>query len=363
MNKNKILLVDDELNLRETITELLTYQNYEVKTATNGQEALNLLEHWMPDLIICDIMMPVMDGNTLYEIIKDTQSLSPIPFIFLTAKKEPNLRRKSLLDGVDAFISKPFKIKELIIIIETKIERFEKIKNVYNNLYIGKKKSFLHEINTPLSGILGSIELLIDYEENLDKKEVLSFYKSIKISGDRLNRTMQNIILYQNLKNNTLNFNAESHSEISSIFSNVKETLFRIYENKEKRINFEIDKANIRISNHNLYFILFELIDNSLKFSPDNKIVMISGTRFNENFYELIIRDFGIGFNEQELKKIGAAQQFNREEREQQGLGLGLFLSKIIIKKSEGIFSIISKENEGTIIKIFLPLYKNTIFD
>ena len=52
MNKNKILLVDDELNLRETIKELLTYQNYEVKTASNGQEALNLLEYWIPDLII-----------------------------------------------------------------------------------------------------------------------------------------------------------------------------------------------------------------------------------------------------------------------------------------------------------------------
>lgn len=359
MNKNKILLVDDEFNLRETITELLTYQNYDVKTATNGQEALDLLEHWMPDLIICDIMMPVMDGNTLYQIIKETQSLNPIPFIFLTAKKELNLERNSLLDGVDAFISKPFKIKELIVTIENKIERFEKIKNTYNNLYTGKKRSFLHEINTPLSGILGSIELLINYHENLDKKEVLNLYKSIKISGDRLNRTMQNIILYQNFKNNTLDFSDESQSEISNIFSNVKESLVPIYDNKEKLINFEIEKANIKISNENLYFILFELIDNSLKFSPANKIVMISGVRLNEKFYELIIRDFGIGFNEHELKKIGAAKQFNREEREQQGLGLGLFLSKIIIKKSKGVFTIISKENEGTTIKIFLPLCKN----
>jgi signal transduction histidine kinase len=105
-----------------------------------------------------------------------------------------------------------------------------------------------------------------------------------------------------------------------------------------------------------LHFVLFELIDNALKFSPSTKIVCVSGERFNDEYYELVIRDFGIGFSEEELKKIGAAQQFNREEREQQGLGLGLFLSKIIIKKSKGVFTIISNTNEGTSIKIFLPL-------
>jgi two-component system sensor kinase len=60
MNKEKILIVDDELNIRETIEELLTITNYD-KTANNGQEALDVLENWTPDLIICDIMMPVMD--------------------------------------------------------------------------------------------------------------------------------------------------------------------------------------------------------------------------------------------------------------------------------------------------------------
>jgi signal transduction histidine kinase len=69
----------------------------------------------------------------------------------------------------------------------------------------------------------------------------------------------------------------------------------------------------------------FELIDNALKFSEDNKIIMVSGTTYNEEFYELIIKDF-IGFSENELNKIGATQQFNREKKEQ--LGLGLFLAK-----------------------------------
>ncbi|MFV5686499.1 response regulator [Flavobacterium sp. GB2R13] len=356
MNKNKILLVDDELNIRETITELLLYKEYDVKTASNGQEALAILEYWSPDLIICDIMMPVMDGVMLHEIVKENQFLTAIPFVFLTAKKEDNLMKKCLLDGADYFISKPFKISELTGVIEAKIDRFEKIKNAYANLYIGKKNYFLHEINTPLNGILGSVDLLIEYKDLLAKNEIETFYNSIKLSGERLNRTMQNLILYQNLKSNSNEFCDDSSSEVLDVFLLVKEFFFKIYEGQEKRIVFDIDKANLKISQKHLQFILFELMDNALKFSSDKKIIIISGQQYNTECYELVIRDFGIGFSAEELKKIGAAQQFNREEREQQGLGLGLFLSKIIIKRTKGDFNIVSRENEGTTIKIILPL-------
>lgn len=356
MNKKKILLVDDEISIRETLKELLVLSNYDVQTAANGQNALEILEYWIPDLIICDIMMPVMDGNMLHDIIKDNLVLSPIPFIFLTAKNENNLMRRCLLDGADDFLSKPFKISELINVIEAKLERFEKIKNACNNLYSGKKTAFLHEINTPLNGILGLAEILLNNENTLEKEQAHEFYESIKISGERLNRTLQNVMLYQNLKNNVQEFKDTASTEIVKNFATVKAKLFEIYENQEARISFEVDEANIKISDNHLCFILFELMDNALKFSSNSKVIMVSGVRFNEEFYELVIKDFGIGFSEEELKKIGAAQQFNREKREQQGLGLGLFLSKIIIKKARGVFTIISKVNEGTTIKIFLPL-------
>ncbi|MFV5693034.1 response regulator [Flavobacterium sp. LT1R49] len=356
MNKNKILIVDDELNIRDTITELLVCQNYDVKAACNGQEALSLLEYWTPDLIVCDIMMPVMDGSALHEIIKESPSLSAIPFVFLTAKSENNLMRKCLLQGADDFLSKPFKINELISIIETKIARFEKIKNAHHNLYSGKKNTFQHEINTPLHGILGFTNLLIKDEGKFEKKLIHEFYESIKISGERLDRTLQNIILYQNLKDNSLEFNDTSSAEILKIFLKAKAKLSRIYENQETRISFEVDKATIGMSEKYLHFILFELLDNALKFSSSSKMILVSGERFNDEYYELVIRDFGIGFSEDELKKIGASQQFNREKREQQGLGLGLFLSKMIIKQTKGVFTIVSKVNEGTCIKLFLPL-------
>lgn len=203
----------------------------------------------------------------------------------------------------------------------------------------------------------------MDKENDFDEKQVYEFYESIKISGDRLNRTLKNIILYQNIKNNLIELDKNSSAEVLESLSNVKTKLRPIYDNLKRRIRFTINQANIRIEKTYLDFILFELIDNALKFSPKSKIIDVTGNHYNKEFYELEIRDYGIGFSEEELKKIDAAKQFNREKRDQQGLGLGLFLSKTIIKKANGVFSIISNGKEGTSIKIFLPLHPYAIKD
>lgn len=356
MNKNKILLIDDELNLNETISEFLTYENYIVKTAANGQEALDILDYWTPDLILCDITMPVMDGNTFHEIVRENKSLNVIPFIFITAKKEYNLKKKCIIDGADEFITKPFKFKELSQIIETKINRFKKIKEAANTILSGEKNQFLHEINTSLNGILGFTNLLIEDESNLDKEEISTFYDAIKISGEQLNRTIQNLTLFQNISNNDIDFNDDSHAEILKMFTEAKENIAMFHENQQKRISFDIRPSKIAMNEKHLYFILFELIDNALKFSPKDKKIAVHGTKYNDEFYELNIIDSGIGFTDKEIKKIDAAQQFNPAEKERQGLGLGLYLSKTIVQKSNGVFSIVSEKNQGTNIKMFLPL-------
>jgi len=362
MKKNKILLVDDELIILEILSEYLTNKDYEVQAAESGQKALEILNDWTPDLILCDIMMPILDGLELHKIISENKLLSTIPFIFLTAKNEKVFKRKCLIDGADDYISKPFKLKELLDIIESKINRFEKIKNAHNNLYVGEKKYFLHEVNTPLHTILGFINLLISKTGTFVDKETPLYYNAIKTSAERLNRTIQNSILYENFKGNNIEFPENSISKINQTFFDVKRKILKIHKIKDSRILFKIKEAELNFDQNHLSFILFELIDNALKFSETNKRVIIYGAPFNDKYYELTISDYGIGFSEEELKNIDAGQQFNREKREQQGLGLGLFLSRMIIKKSKGLFTILSKLDEGSKISIFLPLHlgKNT---
>jgi CheY-like chemotaxis protein len=361
MNNKKILLVDDEASLRETISELLTLNNFIVRTSENGQEALKILDFWTPDLIISDIMMPIMDGNLFYEIVRETDTINQIPFIFLTAINDEEEKEKSVLNGVDHFLTKPFKIESLIKIINIKIDRFEKVKNAYNTINASNNNYFIHEINTPLYGILGSINLLIKNKKRLDENEVDLFYNTIKLSGERLNRTLKNSILYRDLKNNELDFSDTSSSEISNEFSKVKDNIANADKNQAKRIVFNVDESNIKIEVEYLHFILFELLDNALKFSENNKKVIVSGKKYNSEYYELTIQDYGIGFTEKEIKEINVNQQFNRDKKEQQGLGLGLIISKIFIKKISGVFSIISQKNAGTTITIYFPLHIDNV--
>ncbi|WP_338647698.1 hybrid sensor histidine kinase/response regulator [Flavobacterium sp. KS-LB2] len=355
MSKNKVLIIDDESSIREMLNEILSIEDYDVIAAANGQEALEILDYWVPDVILCDIMMPVMDGFLFYEIVNENKSLCAIPFVFLTAKRDHETMQECMLNGVDAFLSKPFKIEDLKKVLKNKIQRFVQIKNANTNLYTGEKKYFSHEVNTPLNGILGVVNLLLKNHDRLDKNEIVDFYNCIKISGERLNRTMQNLFLYQRIIENKFYFEEIESCNILSVFSKVTDNIFYIYETAPARISFEIESLDLKISSTYLSFILFELIDNALKFSGDNK-VFISGNSFNNKYYEVVISDRGIGFSEEELKRIDAGKQFNREKREQQGLGLGLFLSKTITKKVNGVFSIVSEENVGTKIVLFFPL-------
>jgi two-component system sensor histidine kinase/response regulator len=358
MNKRKILIVDDELNIRETIEELLTITNYDTKTANNGQEALDVLENWTPDLIICDIMMPVMDGQDFQKIIYSDKLLSTIPFVFLTAKTADNLMRQCFDEGADDFLTKPFKTTELLRTIELKIDKFKKLTNS-TNFYIGDQKILFHEINTPLHSILGSINILMDDTIGLEKQDITFFYEGIKTSCERLNRTMHNIALFENIKNNKCAAVNNSSSEIKDVFKSVSHKISSHYVNQKSRIVSTLITAELAVSKNNLTFILFELIDNGLKFSTQDKKVIIEGIVYSEDYYQIDIFDSGVGFKKEELKLIDGTVQFNRDKTEQQGLGLGLYITKHIIKKSDGIITILSEENEGTKVSIILPIHKN----
>lgn len=129
----KILLIEDNQEIRENIAEILELDGFEVLTAENGKEGLDLAQDELPDLIVCDIMMPVMDGYTvLYFLSKDSKT-SDIPFIFLTAKAERFDFRKGMEMGADDYITKPFEDVELINAIRSRLRKKEMTRKDYTN--------------------------------------------------------------------------------------------------------------------------------------------------------------------------------------------------------------------------------------
>ena len=125
----KILLIEDNEALRDNTSEILTLANYEVSTAENGKLGVEMAMANPPDLIVCDIMMPVLDGYGVFQIISKNPDLQHIPFIFLSAKSERNDLRKGMEMGADDYITKPFSDSELINAIRARLEKIQMLRN------------------------------------------------------------------------------------------------------------------------------------------------------------------------------------------------------------------------------------------
>lgn len=121
--KNKILIVEDNRDVRENLSELLTLSGYDTIVATNGKEGVEAALAHLPDLILCDIMMPEMDGYTVLRILSKNDTTSPIPFLFLSAKTELSDVRKGMTMGADDYITKPFDDVELLDTIEYRLKK------------------------------------------------------------------------------------------------------------------------------------------------------------------------------------------------------------------------------------------------
>lgn len=121
----KILLIEDNNDVRENTSEIIALANYEVLTAENGKVGVELAQKEKPDLIICDIMMPELDGYGVLHILSKKPETAGIPFIFLTAKTEKNDVRKGMNLGADDYLTKPFDDTELLNAIEVRLKRTE----------------------------------------------------------------------------------------------------------------------------------------------------------------------------------------------------------------------------------------------
>ncbi len=140
----QILLIEDNKDIRENTAEILKLAQYHVVTARNGKEGVELAQQKKPDLIICDIMMPVLDGHGVLHLLSKNEETSGIPFIFLTAKAERSDMRKGMEMGADDYLTKPFDDVELLNAIESRLRKNDILRKEFTKNLEGIN-SFLNE--------------------------------------------------------------------------------------------------------------------------------------------------------------------------------------------------------------------------
>ena len=161
-NKIKVLLVEDDSILREVIAQFLEIKKFMVIQAKNGLEADFVLKKTNPDVIICDVSMPLMNGLQLLKQIRTDVRYDHVPFIFLTARADKSDLRTGMLAGADDYIIKPITFEELFNSIQKRIERLSQIK---------ENKSFDKTIQDSISFSSADEHLSLSEIKNLSKME------------------------------------------------------------------------------------------------------------------------------------------------------------------------------------------------
>ncbi|MEG4200704.1 response regulator [Microcoleus sp. Pol12A5] len=360
----KILVIEDEEAIRENILELLEAENFEGIGAINGKVGIKLAIEQIPDLILCDMMMPEVDGHGVIKALRSEPLTATIPFIFLTAKADKVDVRTGMELGADDYITKPCTPQELLNAIAIRLEKQKTIsrqsQKTLDELRTNISMSLPHELRTPLNAILGFSELILSEYKVLEESDILEMIGQIQISGHRLYRLIQNFLLYAELE--IAATNPELLKEMrNSEFSCVKSLLSQKARQQAKHANrtddlqLNLQDASVAMDSVRLAKIVEELLDNAFKFSLEGTPVLLSTFVENQTFI-LSVKDQGRGMTADQIAQLEAYRQFDRKLYQQAGLGLGLAIVQRLAELHGGEFKIESLPQQETIVCVSLPV-------
>ena len=202
MSKDRVLIVEDEKDTRFILEKLLTRNNYEVATAVNGQDALDVLKTFAPKVIIADWTMPVLDGLALCNIMKGDDKYKLIYFIILTARSSLKDRIMGLDVGADDFLVKPVENQELLARIRSGMRIYNlqnELRNIEHTKAIVEMACTIgHKINNPLSSLLLSIKNIENEIAEAEKNKLVEDFSSVNESIERIKKFVNELIDLQN---------------------------------------------------------------------------------------------------------------------------------------------------------------------
>ncbi|HIK10555.1 MAG TPA: response regulator [Oscillatoriaceae cyanobacterium M33_DOE_052] len=357
----KILVIEDDQFVRENILELLEAEEFATVGAENGTAGVLLATAEKPDLIICDVMMPELDGFGVLQELRSQEATATIPFIFLTAKADQIDQRQGMELGADDYLTKPFTRADILKAITTRLQKKALLEHQYEQRLDQLRRSIAtvlpEELREPITRIIGFSHLLAT--EVMPPEEFREVAAKLDKSAASLCRLMENFWLYAELEAEATNPHSLSswqnnhtrnaHELISRIATETAATANRVSD-----LQLDLRPAHVKMSKLKLTKLVTELVDNAFKFSPPNTTVTITVKVIGSGF-ELQVTDQGRGMNSEEIAAVGAYMQFSRKLYAQKGSGLGLAIAKRLTELHEGNFAINSIPGIETTVKIILP--------
>jgi signal transduction histidine kinase len=359
----RILVIEDDCSIRESLLELLEVEGFSVLGAENGKIGVEQAYEHLPDLIVCDVTMPQLDGYEVLRTLRQHTATAAIPFIFLTARGAKTDFRHGMALGADDYLTKPCDVAELLTAIDSRFSKqavlVKQSQQQLESLRSSIALSLPHELRTPLNGILGLAEVIIDDYENIERQEILELTQGIQSAAERLYRLIQNFLLYSELEitvrdDERLALLRSGKTRVPAALIITVATAIAKQEKREADLHLDLQNTKVQISELKLKKVLEELIGNAFKFSAAGTPIHLSTTIVDDGL-KLIIRDRGRGMTAEQLASLGAYMQFERKFYEQQGSGLGFAIAKRLVELHGGDITIDSIPEQQTTVQVMFP--------
>lgn len=359
----KILVIEDEKSLLENISIMLDIRGFDVLKSTNGKNGVILAFDNEPDLIICDINMPEMDGFQVLDIIRANPATQLIPFIFLTARTGKDDIRRGMNLGADDYISKPFTEADLISTVTSRLGKHQVLSDTFNenldSLCVKILENMPRDIKSPLDNIQNYSAIISEEYLNGSTRNVKEYSDKIHTSALELKKRFNSYFSYISL----LDYKFPEIIPPEAYARNSNAILIKVIARTEEsypdmpEVKYTPLVGGIKMQNEHFEQVVAEVLDNAFKFTKGKESVIISHT-VTDTMLNLTISNVGLPFSNASLYSINGFSQFNKTLFEEHSLGLGLAIVKRILSLYDGSLNIEHKDGI-TSVTLKMPIWKN----
>ena len=349
--KSKILIVDDAMDTVELLKKRFRAEGYDTSEAYNGEEALNKVPEYDPDLIVLDVMMPKIDGYEVCQRLKSDENTKYIPVLMLTAKGKVDHKVKGLDIGADDYMSKPFDYKELSArvrsLLSIKATHEKKVEEEKSGALEQMMDQVAHEIRNPLTAIGGFARKVYGKlpEGDPNRKYMEMIIEDVAILESMIKQLID-------LKSMSISI------KVPLNINDIIEDSIKVFEQDfiQKAINVETDLNDdlpmITADKKLLKRAFCHLIKNSIEAMEIGKKILKITSRMSGDNLELQFSDTGIGISKDKIKNIFDPLVTSKIY----GPGLGLTFALKIIQDHKGTISVESEQDKGTTFTIIFPV-------
>jgi two-component system, sensor histidine kinase and response regulator len=362
---SKILVIEDQDDIRSIICEILTAESFNVIEAEDGHIGVLLAQEEMPDLIVCDIMMPEFDGYSVMTQLRQNPYVQSIPFILLTAKATKDDLHLGMELGADDYLTKPFTRDELLGAINAQLEKHaaeeQPLQPQWDDTCCELIRSLPDPIHNPLQHILGLAQTLKEENPLNSSADSIERLDEICSAGESLYQLFQNALIYQELvdiiKDPQRLRIVRKHSGESSTQALITEIALAQARRTQRvsDLTLQLEEATIQLAPPKLSKLATEIVRNAFDYSQWGTPISISSYCRGKTFY-LTITNQGQGLSVDQIRRLGKHMQVDAAGYRHHYVGLGLRIAKLLAELHSGEFQVESNPQGLTAIAILLPL-------